>query len=37
MRLRLNSLKTRTAVAIASVIVAILVANGVYLILTKRA
>ena len=37
MRLRLNSLKTRTAVAIASVIVAILVANAVYLILTKRA
>src|SRR6185503_17776360 len=36
MRLRLNSLKTRTAVAIASVIVAILVANAVYLILTKR-
>ena len=37
MRLRLNSLKTRTAVAIASVIVVILVANAVYLILTKRA
>jgi signal transduction histidine kinase len=37
MRLRLNSLKTRTAVAIASVIVAILVANAVYLILNKRA
>jgi signal transduction histidine kinase len=37
MRLRLNSLKMRTAVAIASVIVAILVANAVYLILTKRA
>jgi signal transduction histidine kinase len=37
MRLRFNSLKTRTAVAIASVIVAILVANAVYLILTKRA
>ena len=37
MRLRLNSLKTRTAVAIASVIVAILVANAVYLIVTKRA
>ena len=37
MRLRLNSLKTRTAVAIASVIVAILVVNAVYLILTKRA
>jgi signal transduction histidine kinase len=37
MRLRLNSLKTRTALAIASVIVVILVANAVYLILTKRA
>src|SRR5437867_2492498 len=37
MRLRLNSLKTRTAVASASVIVALLVANAVYLILTKRA
>src|SRR5947209_5883862 len=37
MRLRLNSLKTRTAVAIASVIVAILVVNAVYLILTKGA
>jgi signal transduction histidine kinase len=37
MRPRLNSLKTRTAVAIASVIVAILVVNAVYLILTKRA
>jgi signal transduction histidine kinase len=37
MRLRLNSLKTRTAVAIASVIVTILVVNAVYLILTKRA
>jgi signal transduction histidine kinase len=36
MRLRLNSLKTRTAVAISSLIVAILVANAVYLILTKR-
>ena len=36
MRLRLNSLKTRTAVAIAAVIVVILVANAVYLILTKR-
>ena len=36
MPLRLNSLKTRTAVAIASVIAVILVANAVYLILTKR-
>ncbi|MBI3932891.1 MAG: response regulator [Acidobacteria bacterium] len=36
MALRLNSLKTRTALAIASVIVVILVANAVYLILTKR-
>jgi signal transduction histidine kinase len=36
MRPRLNSLKTRTAVAIAAVIVVILVANAVYLILTKR-
>src|SRR5687768_5327833 len=37
MALRLNSLKTRTALAIASVIVATLVLNAVYLILTKRA
>ena len=36
MALRLNSLKTRTALAIASVIVATLVLNAVYLILTKR-
>jgi signal transduction histidine kinase/DNA-binding response OmpR family regulator len=36
MALRLNSLKTRTALAIASVIVVILVANALYLILTKR-
>ena len=36
MRLRLNSLKTRTAVAIAAVIVLIVVANAVFLILTKR-
>ncbi|MCM2255397.1 MAG: response regulator [Vicinamibacteria bacterium] len=36
MALRLNSLKTRTAFAIASVIVVILVVNAVYLILTKR-
>ena len=36
MALRLNSLKTRTALAIASVIVAILVANALYLIVTKR-
>ena len=36
MFLRLNSLKTRTALAFSSVIVAILVFNGVYMILTKR-
>jgi signal transduction histidine kinase/DNA-binding response OmpR family regulator len=36
MALRLRNLKTRTAVSIASVIVAILVANALYLILTKR-
>src|SRR5437868_4830774 len=36
MALRLNSLKTRTALAISSVIVVILVANAVYLILTKQ-
>jgi signal transduction histidine kinase len=37
MALRLNSLKTRTALAIASVIVATLVLNAAYLILAKRA
>jgi signal transduction histidine kinase len=37
MALRLNSLKTRTALAIASVIAATLVLNAVYLIVTKRA
>jgi len=37
MALRLNSLKTRTALATASVIVATLVLNAAYLILTKRA
>jgi signal transduction histidine kinase/CheY-like chemotaxis protein len=36
MALRLRSLKTRTALALSSVIVAILVFNGVYMILTKR-
>src|SRR5450432_1994201 len=36
MPLRLRSLKTRTALALSSVIVAILVFNGVYMILTKR-
>ena len=36
MALRLNSLKIRTAFAISSVIVVILVLNAVYLILTKR-
>ncbi len=36
MVLRLESLKTRTALAIASVVVMILVANAVYLIFTKR-
>jgi signal transduction histidine kinase/DNA-binding response OmpR family regulator len=35
MALRLRSLKTRTALALSSVIVAILVFNGVYMILTK--
>jgi signal transduction histidine kinase len=37
MVVRLGSLKTRTAVAIATIIAAVLVANAVYLILTKRA
>jgi signal transduction histidine kinase len=37
MALRLNSLKTRTALAIASVITATLLLNAVYFILTKRA
>jgi signal transduction histidine kinase/DNA-binding response OmpR family regulator len=36
MALRLKSLKTRTAVAIASVVVVTLVVNAVYLILRKR-
>jgi signal transduction histidine kinase/DNA-binding response OmpR family regulator len=36
MALRLRSLKTRTALALSSVIVAILVFNGVYMILTKH-
>ena len=36
MALRLRSLKTRLALALSSVIVAILVFNGVYMILTKR-
>ena len=36
MALRLNSLKTRTALAMSLVIVVILVANAVYLILAKR-
>jgi signal transduction histidine kinase/DNA-binding response OmpR family regulator len=36
MALRLNSLKTRTALAMSAVIAAILVANAVYLILSKR-
>jgi len=36
MALRVTNLKTRTALSIASVIVAILVANALYLILTKR-
>jgi signal transduction histidine kinase/DNA-binding response OmpR family regulator len=36
MALRLNSLKTRTAVASASLIVTLLVANALYLILNKR-
>jgi hypothetical protein len=37
MALRLNSLKTRTALAITLVVVATLVTNAVYLILSKRA
>jgi signal transduction histidine kinase/DNA-binding response OmpR family regulator len=37
MDLRLRSLKTRTALALSSVIVAVLVFNGVYLVLSKRA
>src|SRR5262245_57440908 len=37
MPLRLNSLKTRTAVTISAVIVVLLVGNAVYLILNKRA
>jgi signal transduction histidine kinase/DNA-binding response OmpR family regulator len=37
MALRLNSLKTRTALALSSVIVGILVFNAISLILTKRA
>jgi len=36
MALRLNSLKTRTAFALSSVIVAVLTINALYLILTKR-
>lgn len=36
MAFRLRNLKTRTALSIASVIAAILVANGLYLIFTKR-
>lgn len=36
MAYRLDSLKTRTALAISSVVVVILVANAVYLIVTKR-
>ena len=36
MALRVTNLKTRTALSIASVIVGILVANALYLILTKR-
>jgi signal transduction histidine kinase/CheY-like chemotaxis protein len=36
MALRLNSLKTRTAVTISAVIVVLLVANAVYLIVTKQ-
>ncbi len=36
MALRLRNLKTRTALSIAAVIAAILVANGFYVILTKR-
>jgi signal transduction histidine kinase/DNA-binding response OmpR family regulator len=37
MTLRFSSLKTRTALAMSAVIVAILLANALYLILTKRA
>src|SRR5687768_9793109 len=37
MTLRFNSLKTRTALAMSAVIVAILLANALYMILTKRA
>ena len=37
MALRLNSLKTRTALAMSAVIVTLLVANALYLILSKRA
>ena len=37
MTLRFNSLKTRTALAMSAVIVAILLANALYLILSKRA
>jgi signal transduction histidine kinase len=36
MALRLNSLKTRTALAMSAVIVTLLVANALYLILSKR-
>ncbi len=36
MALRLNSLKTRTAVAISLMIVAVLAINALYLVLTKR-
>ncbi len=36
MALRLNSLKTRTAFALSSLIVAVLTINALYLILTKR-
>ena len=36
MAFRLDSLKTRTTLAIASVVVVILVANAVYLLVTKR-
>src|SRR3990172_3199475 len=36
MAYRLDSLKTRTALAISSVVVVLLVANAVYLIVTKR-
>ena len=37
MTLRFNSLKTRTALAMSAVIVAILLANALYMILTKKA